>query len=294
MAEQQPNYGLILPSDLSVGDVLEFSKEAEDLGYDFVGAYDQVATGPNSVWENDEGVTIEVLGGPDPFTLLSAVAGNTSEIELFTSVVVLPQRQTILTARQAADVDILSNGRFRLGVGSGWDRELMSAYGHGDTFSRRGKRVEQQIPILRELWTQNETTATLEDEVIYRAKMHPLPIQQPIPIFIGGESEAATERAARIGDGHMYFEPEFRLSESVRKRELLNEQLERNNRNIENFPFMMNANLVGADSLTFAEINQYQGNLSHLAFNTIGVGSNLEDHLRLIRNAQEQLGIQPR
>lgn len=158
---QEVQYGAILPADLGLSDIVRFAQQAERLGFSFVVAYDQTILTPSSTYTDARGIDLPVESTADPFTILSAIAQETNEIELFTAVLALPQRQTVLVARQAADVDILSNGRLRLGVGIGFDRRVLNAYGRGDITNRRlGVVLESQVQVLKELWTQPTTTTT--------------------------------------------------------------------------------------------------------------------------------------
>ena len=127
------------------------------------------------------------------------MAAFTSRIEFVTGVLILPQRQTVLVAKQAAEVDVLSGGRLRLGIGLGWNDVEYEAL--NEDFHNRGRRVEEQVEVLRRLWTQPSVDFDGKWHRIDRAGLNPMPVQQPIPIFMGGASEAVLERAARISNG---------------------------------------------------------------------------------------------
>jgi probable F420-dependent oxidoreductase len=126
------------------------------------------------------------------------LAGVTS-IELVTSVIILPQRQTALVAKQAAEVDLLTQGRFRLGVGLGWNQVEYQAL--GQPFHRRGRRLSEQIELLRRLWTETSVTYTGAFDTVTGAGIAPTPIQRPIPIWMGGMSDGAYRRIGRLADG---------------------------------------------------------------------------------------------
>lgn len=234
----------------------------------------------------------------DPFIILSAIAQQTKEIELFTAVLALPQRPTVLVARQAADVDILSNGRLRLGVGAGFDRELFHAYGRREIYRGRLGVLESQIEVLQELWKGNTlSTTTGVGEVLTEVNLDPLPVQKPIPVFVGSGTKGAYIRAARSGNGMISFDLSYQLEEIPNKKEMLINYLVRHRRDVATFPFMVNANLVGANRETFARIVQLgsEGNFSHLAFNTITTdGRPLKDHLTDLEYAQRELGLRRR
>ena len=113
--------------------------------------------------------------------------------------IILPQRQTALVAKQAAEVDLLSNGRFRLGIGVGWNR--VEYDGLGRDFTTRGRRSGEQVELLRRLWTEQTVNGAVDDEQIIGAGLAPLPVQRPIPVWFGAQSPAAYRRAGRLGDG---------------------------------------------------------------------------------------------
>jgi probable F420-dependent oxidoreductase len=139
------------------------------------------------------------------FVFLGYVAGLTKTLELVTGVVILPQRQTVLVAKQAAAIDILSNGRLRLGVGVGWNK--VEYDGLGKEFGNRGVRSEEQIALLRALWTTPSITFEGRWEQVIEAGINPLPVQRPIPIWIGGYVEATLRRVGQIGDGWFPWRP---------------------------------------------------------------------------------------
>jgi probable F420-dependent oxidoreductase len=137
----------------------------------------------------------------EPFVLFGYIAACTTRIGLGTCILVLPQRQTALVAKQAAAVDVLCGGRLRLGVGIGWN--AVEYEGLGADFQTRGARTSEQIRVLRALWTQSKVTSRGRRHTIIDAGLNPLPIQRPIPIWIGGDSDAALRRAGMLGDGWM-------------------------------------------------------------------------------------------
>ncbi|PYN95735.1 MAG: LLM class F420-dependent oxidoreductase, partial [Candidatus Rokuibacteriota bacterium] len=144
-------------------------------------------------------------GFHEPFVLFGFLAAATRRVELVTGIVILPQRQTALVAKQAAAVDVLSGGRLRLGVAVGWNPVEFEAL--GENFSTRGKRIEEQIEVMRALWTRELVTFEGKHHRIPDAGINPLPVQRPIPVWMGGESEVVQRRMARIADGWM---PHFR------------------------------------------------------------------------------------
>jgi probable F420-dependent oxidoreductase len=181
--------------------VREYVTTVEEIGFDHLVIYDHVV-----------GASVE--NRPDwrgsyncedlfhePFVLFGYLVALTTRLELVTGVIILPQRQTVLVAKQAAEVDVLSGGRLRLGVGIGWNEVEFEALNEG--FHTRGRRIEEQVEVLRALWTQPVVTYTGKWHTINEAGLNPLPVQRPIPIWFGGAADAAMKRIARIGDGWM-------------------------------------------------------------------------------------------
>lgn len=179
------------------GAIRDFAQAAEALGYDHILAYDHVLgakpRGGEWLGYTYEDMFHEIL------VLLGYLAGVTTRIELATGILILPQRQTALVAKQAAEVDVLSRGRLRLGIGVGWNSVEYEAL--GERFEERGRKVEEQIAVLRELWTKPLVTFTGRYHRIVDAGLNPLPVQRPIPIWMGGESDRVVRRIARMGDG---------------------------------------------------------------------------------------------
>lgn len=133
------------------------------------------------------------------FVLFGYLAAVTTSLELVTGVLVLPQRQTALVAKQAAEVDVLSGGRMRLGVGVGWNDVEFEAL--GESFTDRGRRTDEQIEVLRTLWAQPTVSYSGRWHRIDNAGINPRPVRGRIPIWVGGDSEAALRRTGRLGDG---------------------------------------------------------------------------------------------
>ncbi|MEP0324112.1 LLM class F420-dependent oxidoreductase [Bauldia litoralis] len=179
--------------------IRDFSQAADDLGYTHLTSFDQIIglnkkSRPDWKYVHDaEDMFHEI------FVLFGYLAAVTTRIEFVTGILVLPMRGTALVAKQAAEVDVLSNGRLRLGIGVGVKPEEFEAC--GEDFGNRGKRVDEQIDVLRKLWTSDLITYEGEYHRIEDGGINPLPIQRPIPIWIGGISKAAIRRTAQLGDG---------------------------------------------------------------------------------------------
>jgi probable F420-dependent oxidoreductase len=176
-----------------------FAEAAAELGYHHLLAYDHVLGADVSARPEWAGPYTAEHQFHEILVLFGYLAGLAPGLELVTGVLVLPQRQTALVAKQAAEIDILTGGRFRLGVGLGWNFVEFEAL--GEEFRNRGRRVEEQIEVLRRLWTEPVVTFDGEYHRIPAAGINPLPVQRPIPIWIGGSAEAAIRRAARLADG---------------------------------------------------------------------------------------------
>lgn len=186
------------------GAVKAFAQAAEELGYDHIVIYDHVLGAVHAGREPKlTGPYKETDPFHEPLVTYAYLAGITQRLELVTGVIILPQRQTALLAKQAADVDLFSNGRLRLGVGVGWNWVEFDALEMPGHFRRRGKRQENQIALMRKLWAEPVVEHQDADHRVDRAGILPRPKRQ-IPIWLGGFSEAAYERAARIGDGFLF------------------------------------------------------------------------------------------
>ena len=176
----------------------DFAQAAEALGYAHLLAFDHVLGADPAAHELTGPYTHKSMFH-EPMVLFGWLAALTERIELVTGILILPQRQTALVAKQAAEVDILSGGRLRLGIGVGWNQVEYRAL--NEDFTNRGKRSEEQIALMRRLWTEELVTFEGRWHKFRDAGIAPLPVQRPIPIWIGGHAEATVERIGRIGDG---------------------------------------------------------------------------------------------
>jgi len=199
--------GVIYPQTELGGDpgaVKAFAQAAEELGYDHIVIYDHVLGAEHAGREPKlTGPYKETDPFHEPLITYAYLAGVTESLELTTGVLILPQRQTVLVAKQAADVDLFSGGRLRLCVGIGWNWVEFDGLEMPEHFRRRGKRQEEQIALLRKLWEGPTIEHEDTDHRIDRAGILPRPGRQ-IPIWLGGFSQPAYERAARIGDGFLF------------------------------------------------------------------------------------------
>ena len=183
----------------------DYAQTVQDLGYDFIVASDHVVGADPTAYPHLDRVFPIDSFMREPlsvFAFLSAVAPG---LAFVTSVIILPQRQTVIVAKQAADIDTLCKGRLRLGVGIGWNPIEYEALGM--RFEDRARRFEEQIDVLRRLWTERVVTFDGRFHTLHAAGINPRPIQQPIPIWIGASAESAVRRATRIADGFLPLRP---------------------------------------------------------------------------------------
>jgi probable F420-dependent oxidoreductase len=180
------------------GVVRAYAAAVEELGYRHILAYDHVVGADRTVHTGFSGPYDSHSTFHEPFVLFGYLAAITA-LELVTGIIILPQRQTVLVAKQAAEVDLLSQGRLRVGVGLGWNRVEYEAL--GKEFGDRGRRMGEQVELLRLLWTEPSVTFKGHHESVTAAGIAPLPVQRPIPIWVGAQSRPAYLRAGAIGDG---------------------------------------------------------------------------------------------
>jgi probable F420-dependent oxidoreductase len=176
-----------------------YAQAVEGMGYTHILAYDHVLGAGTATRPDWRGPYSSASLFHEPFVLFGYLAGLTTQLEFVTGVIILPQRQTTLVAKQAAEVDVLSGGRFRLGVGVGWNQVEYEAL--GENFHDRGVRSAEQIRLLRRLFTEEIVDFRGRWHRVDNAGINPLPVQRPIPIWLGGSSEATLKRIARLGDG---------------------------------------------------------------------------------------------
>ena len=194
--------GVVFPQTeigADVGAVRAYVQRVEELGYRHVLAYDHVLGADPAVHPGWRGPYDLTTTFHEPFVLFGYIAGVVTSLELVTGIIILPQRQTALVAKQAAEVDLLTRGRFRLGVGLGWNAVEYEAL--GQDFSTRGRRAEEQVELLRRLWTEPSVTFRGRYDRVTGAGLAPLPVQRPIPVWFGAQSERAYRRVGRLADG---------------------------------------------------------------------------------------------
>jgi probable F420-dependent oxidoreductase len=272
-----------LPPDPTT--VRAYATAVEQLGYDHILVYDHVLGVDPAVHQGWEGPYDIDTTFHEPFVMFGFLAAVT-RIGLVTGIVIAPQRQTALLAKQAAEVDILTEGRFRLGVGVGWNRVEYESL--GQDFHTRGHREEEQIGLLRRLWTERTVDFDGRFDRIQGAGLAPRPVQQPIPIWMGGASKAAFERIGRVADGWFpMMAPGERLDEACRQIEGEAAQANRDYRSIG----MEGRIPAGADAPRFAD-KWRQAGASHLTVDTMRAGhEDLRSHLEALTLTARALGL---
>jgi probable F420-dependent oxidoreductase len=223
----------------------------------------------------------------EPMVLFGFLAGVTRSLEFVTGVIILPQRQTVLVAKQAAEVDLLSSGRFRLGVGIGWNKVEYEAL--GEDFGNRGKRSEDQIELMRRLWTEESVTFDGKFHTVTGAGLAPLPVQRPIPVWIGAGSTRGYERAGRIADGWFPMVvpgPALDAAREVVDRAAVDAGRDPKDLGMEAWVKWQSS----ADDVVAKVAKWVQVGASHISINTMGAGlKTVDDHLAALAAVAEAL-----
>jgi probable F420-dependent oxidoreductase len=270
--------------------IKDYAQTVEGLGLAHVLAYDHVLGANPSRPGGWSGPYTHHDPFHEPFVLFSFMAALTTHLNFVTGVLILPQRQTALVAKQAAELDVLSQGRLRLGIGIGWNAVEYQAL--GENFHNRGQRSEEQIAVLRMLWTQPLVTFSGRWHTIQDAGINPLPLQQPIPIWIGGYADAVLERAARLADGWL---PGFRTAEeAVATLDRLDSLLEAAGRSRAGFGLEPRLSYGDGDAARWARTAQgwQKVGATHLSLNTMGAGLRTPaEHISALTRMASALGI---
>lgn len=181
--------------------IRDYAQMVEELGFSHIVAYDHVLGANPDRPGGWKGPYTYQSAFQSPFLLFSFMAAVTERLGFATEIIILPQRQTALVAKQAATLDVLCGGRLRLGVGLGWNKIEYVAL--GQNFHDRGKRIEEQVALMRQLWTEPLVEYSGRWHTIQDAGINPLPIQRPIPIWFGGHADPVLWRVAMMGNGWM-------------------------------------------------------------------------------------------
>jgi probable F420-dependent oxidoreductase len=237
LLENSVKIGVIYPQTELRGDpdaVRRIGLATEQFGFDHLLVYDHVLGATHDREPKLSGPYTEKHPFHDPFVMFGYLAGITQRIEFVTGIVILPQRQTVLVARQAADLDLLSGERFRLGVGIGWNYVEYQAL--GQDFHTRGKRVEEQIELLRRLWSEPLVEFAGTFDQVDRAALNPRP-RRSIPIWLSGFADVALKRAAALADGFIFADGAADAFEQVAT---LRKYLDESNRAVDGFGLHIN------------------------------------------------------
>lgn len=269
-------------------DVRAYAQAAEAAGYQHILVYDHVLGADPNREGGWRGPYTNLHQFHEPFVLFGYLAGVTQRLELVTGILILPQRQTALVAKQAAEVDVLSGGRLRLGVGVGWNAVEYEAL--NEDFHTRGRRIGEQIELLRQLWSEPIVDMHGRYHRIPRAGILPMPTHQ-IPIWMGGMAPAVLRRVARSADG--WF-PQFR-PESDTAREMmaqLRELAEQAGRSMAAIGIEGRINVGSGTAEEWQRAAQAWRELgaSHLSVNTMGAQLPNPAHIEQIQKAKEALG----
>ena len=283
--------GVVFPQTELGGDagaVRAYAQRAEELGFTHVLAYDHVVGADPAVHKGWDGPYDVHTTFHEPLVLYGYLAAVTS-MELVTGVIILPQRQTVLVAKQAAEADLLTGGKFRLGVGIGWNGVEYEAL--GQDFSTRGKRLEEQITLLRRLWTEQTVTFSGTFDRITGAGLAPMPVQRPIPVWVGAQSPRGYRRAGRLADGWFpQMAPGPQLNEA---RRIVTEAAVQAGRDPGSLGMEGRLRWQQDQQQLAAAMRQWQGaGATHLSVNTMGAGrQTVDDHLAALATAAEAAKI---
>ena len=270
------------------GAVRAYGRRVEELGFRHVMAYDHVVGADPAVHRGWDGPYDVRTTFHEPMVMFGFLAALTS-LELVTGIIILPQRQTALVAKQAAEVDLLSGGRFRLGVGLGWNQVEYEAL--GQEFRTRGRRIEEQVGLMRRLWTEESVTHEGEFDRVTGAGLAPLPVQRPIPVWFGAQSERAYRRAGRLADG--WFPQVSPGPELDKAREIVSGAAREAGRDPAQLGMEGRISWRGDAGKLAEQAGRWQeAGATHLAVNTIGAGlASLGDHLGALEQAAVALGL---
>ena len=286
-------YGVVFPQTEFPSDpiaIKDFAQAAEDLGYHHLLAYDHLL-GANP--DRDGG-----WSGPytytdpfqEPLVLFSYLAGLTERLSFISGIIILPQRETVLFAKQAATLDVLCQGRLRLGIALGWNKVEYIA--QNKDFHNRGARIEEQVQVLQKLWTEQLVTFEGRWHTIPDAGLNPLPVQRPIPLWFGGHADPVLRRIATLGDGWL---PNYRSPEDGKEGlERLQDYVAEAGRTMKDIGIEPRLRYEDGDQNTWRELAQgwASAGATHLTVITMGAGfSSPQEHIQAITRYAKALEI---
>ena len=280
--------GVVFPQTELGGDagaVRAYGARVEELGYRHILAYDHVVGADPEVhtaWAGPYDINTTFH---EPLVMFGYLAAVTHTVELVTGVIIVAQRQTVLLAKQAAEVDLLSAGRLRLGIGIGWNAVEYEAL--GQDFGNRGSRSAEQIEVLRELWCRRSVTFQGRHHRITGAGLAPLPVQRPIPIWIGTASDPGYRRAGRLADGWFPMMAPGPALEHART--VVAQSAVAAGRDPAAIGMEGRAVWKGDDDKTLASVGAWaDAGATHLSINTMGAGlRSVDEHLAVLARLAE-------
>jgi probable F420-dependent oxidoreductase len=281
------NIGVVFPQTeigSDNGGVRAYGEAVAELGFSHVLAYDHVLGADTRLHQNWHGPYDLKSTFHEPFVLFGYLAAFTS-LELVTGILIAPQRQTALVAKQAAAVDVLSGGKLRLGVGIGWNDVEYAAL--GKDFTNRGRRLEEQIELLRHLFIEESVSFDGRFEQVIGAGICPLPVQRPIPIWVGASSEPALRRAGRLADGWFpQVVPGHGLEEAL---DVVRAAAEAAGRDPSGLGIEGRLNAGGGTAKLAEHLARWEtAGATHVSLNTMGAGlAGPDDHIAALRAAAE-------
>ena len=291
LPQREPGFGT------DIGAMAEYARAAEAMGYDHIRTGEHVLGANAASRPGWKGPYTHIDLWHEPFVLFGYLAALTNTLEFVTSIVILPQRQTALVAKQAAALDLVSGGRLRLGIGVGWNPVEFEAL--GEDFSTRGRRSEEQIEVMRALWTQELVTYRGRWDTIIDAGLNPMPIQRPIPIWIGGGPGSAggssavgadrvLKRIAKMADG--WF-PSLGLKTGVGEAIAnLHDYIRQEGRDISEVGIEGSMSVTGlSEDECFQQVSAWKElGATHLSVNTAGAGFvSLDQHIDALRRLKD-------
>lgn len=271
-------------------DIRTYAITVRELGYRHILAYDHVLSGsqqahhPKLINRYDENSPFHEV-----FVLFGYLAAIVPDLEMVTGVLILPQRQTALVAKQSATLDLLTGGKTRLGVGIGWND--IEYQGLGEDFGNRGKRLEEQMDVLRTLWRDEIVSYNGTWHTIDQAGLAPMPVQRPIPLWIGGSAEVAVRRAARLAEGFFPNSGSRETYEWIMG--TLRDEMQRNDRNPATFGIEPRISVAGTNPDDWKRDYSWwrEQGVSHLTVNTMGAKfTSVQQHLDALDRAMRIIG----
>jgi probable F420-dependent oxidoreductase len=291
--EQTMQIGVVFPQTEFPSDPLairDFAQAAEDLGYQHLLAYDHLlGANPNREggWSGPYTYTHPFQ---EPLLLFSYLAGLTQHLAFITGIIILPQRETVLFAKQAATLDVLCQGRLRVGIGLGWNKVEYIA--QNKDFHDRGARIEEQVQVLRKLWTEELVIFEGHWHTIPDAGLNPLPVQQPIPLWFGGHANAVLRRVGGMGDGWL---PNYRSAEDAAEAlALLQAHAREAGRDLSEIGIEPRLRYDEGDASVWRTLAEGWKSVgaTHLTVITMGAGfSSPSEHIQAIRRYAEALDL---